>query len=859
MPTRDRPYDIGRSPIEMLESRVALDARGLWIAESGHMTISFAPDETLVGDQPNALFATFDGLADTAVWQQAVLRAFNVWAAHTNADVGSVADGGQEFGVPGQRRGDDRFGDVRVGAVPLADSVAAISFPRDNPALGTWAGDILFNSNLPWQSVDELFAVAVHEAGHIFGLEHSADPLSPMHTHGIPDSVVLTPNDISNVQSIYGVRRSDSNELAGTNDSSSSATELATDIAAQGIAITFGDVAGREDVDFYRLSTQSEIPGDVTIRVQSSGLSLLTPQVMIHNAEGQVLAMATAEDGIARMEHTFSKAGESVWVSIQADSDGVSASGRYSLVATVNPEELDEERLDNLNEFYFLSADELALEFMDDEEDEEDDFFWNDDEESEGEDDGPEEDFFDAARELVPTSVDTRFIWFDTFGSIARVGDQDLYAVEAPVEDDDETTDLGAITITVRSLDRGKLIPRVRLYDEGGQHYPTEVVVNGNGELVVQANGLQGEDEYVVIVEADESEGPWATGNYTLSVVFGKQPLSIESIFEAELTNAEPILNRSLHVATPQLFHFLLGVDGFLPGVDGETLSAGDLGVSADIIDANGNTVFQVSSPAGGERTNSAVLLLPGSYHVRFRSFGVTASPLGVTFSAVRASDPLGVAPIDPTSQPSFACDSVAGQFCYPGNVASDAPFFWSDVLPGSGDPVGNDLAVQPDPNLDWWSGVPGAGQTPISVTAVPDEYFAPADQPLQIDAGAGLLVNDQPSSLSVALVAGPKQGTLLLNQDGSFQYVPKPGFVGADQFSYQAFDANGISSSTVVTISDTRVGGDVDGDGSVSFTDFLALSANFGAASINWQDGDFDRDGRVGFSDFLVLAASFG
>lgn len=52
---------------------------------------------------------------------------------------------------------------------------------------------------------------------------------------------------------------------------------------------------------------------------------------------------------------------------------------------------------------------------------------------------------------------------------------------------------------------------------------------------------------------------------------------------------------------------------------------------------------------------------------------------------------------------------------------------------------------------------------------------------------------------------------------------------------------------------------GDINGDGSVSFADFLILSANFGAAASSHTEGDLDCDGTVAFADFLILSANFG
>ena len=51
---------------------------------------------------------------------------------------------------------------------------------------------------------------------------------------------------------------------------------------------------------------------------------------------------------------------------------------------------------------------------------------------------------------------------------------------------------------------------------------------------------------------------------------------------------------------------------------------------------------------------------------------------------------------------------------------------------------------------------------------------------------------------------------------------------------------------------------GDLDGNGSVSFADFLKLSGNYGEAG-GYTDGDLDCDGMIGFGDFLILSGNFG
>ena len=54
----------------------------------------------------------------------------------------------------------------------------------------------------------------------------------------------------------------------------------------------------------------------------------------------------------------------------------------------------------------------------------------------------------------------------------------------------------------------------------------------------------------------------------------------------------------------------------------------------------------------------------------------------------------------------------------------------------------------------------------------------------------------------------------------------------------------------------------DIDGDGSVGFSDFLKLAAAFGSSEgVAGYDpaSDLDGNGQIGFSDFLILAAQFG
>jgi hypothetical protein len=83
------------------------------------------------------------------------------------------------------------------------------------------------------------------------------------------------------------------------------------------------------------------------------------------------------------------------------------------------------------------------------------------------------------------------------------------------------------------------------------------------------------------------------------------------------------------------------------------------------------------------------------------------------------------------------------------------------------------------------------------------DAYSVPAGGTLAVTA-PGVLANDTDAdgdSITASLVTGPSHGTLSLNTDGSFTYVPAAGFSGTDTFVYRTSDAIGGSDTAVVTI----------------------------------------------------------
>ena len=52
---------------------------------------------------------------------------------------------------------------------------------------------------------------------------------------------------------------------------------------------------------------------------------------------------------------------------------------------------------------------------------------------------------------------------------------------------------------------------------------------------------------------------------------------------------------------------------------------------------------------------------------------------------------------------------------------------------------------------------------------------------------------------------------------------------------------------------------GDLDGDGTVGFNDFLEMSNNYGDDDAVYSQGDLNGDCTVGFADFLIMSRQYG
>ncbi|MDX1947838.1 MAG: Ig-like domain-containing protein [Pirellulaceae bacterium] len=133
-----------------------------------------------------------------------------------------------------------------------------------------------------------------------------------------------------------------------------------------------------------------------------------------------------------------------------------------------------------------------------------------------------------------------------------------------------------------------------------------------------------------------------------------------------------------------------------------------------------------------------------------------------------------------------------------------------------------------------------GENQAPV---AGDDGYQVDEDQTLNVTL-PGVLANDTDEDgdpLSVSIVDPPDHGTLTLNADGSFSYVPDANFHGTDEFRYEVSDGDltdeAIVAITVNSVNDPPIA--LDDEATVAMNQLLTLLA----ADLLQNDSDVEGD----------------
>jgi VCBS repeat-containing protein len=137
-----------------------------------------------------------------------------------------------------------------------------------------------------------------------------------------------------------------------------------------------------------------------------------------------------------------------------------------------------------------------------------------------------------------------------------------------------------------------------------------------------------------------------------------------------------------------------------------------------------------------------------------------------------------------------------------------------------------------------------------IAPVAINDGYATDEDVPLVIQPVNGILANDSDANghpLTAVLDSGPAHGSLTLNPDGSFTYLPEANFNGSDEFTYHASDGIDDSNIAVVTIIVNSV------NDTPSAADDVSSMTQDSAITIDVLQNDSDVDGNLVSNSIVV------
>jgi hypothetical protein len=302
------------------------------------ITISFMPDGTnLGGSLSSNLLSSFNAKWPTALWQSQILRAAQTWAQYANLNFAVVPDDGIPFGWSGYQQGAPGEGDIRIGGFNFggSDVVGEAWFP---PPVNNYAvaGDLFFNTSVPFNigSTYDLFTVATHELGHTLGLLESSDYYAAMYVAYVGIKSGLTADDINGIRSLYGPRSPDGFGFYTTSFQTAADLTGAFDPVTQTLVGAQLDITYPGQAEYYRFLAPYGTSSQLTVSIQSAGLSMLSPYVVLYDAYQRPIAAAS---GYGQCGTTVSVTvggvvpTELYWLRVSGADTSPFGTGRYAL------------------------------------------------------------------------------------------------------------------------------------------------------------------------------------------------------------------------------------------------------------------------------------------------------------------------------------------------------------------------------------------------------------------------------------------------------------------------------------------------------------------------------------------------
>jgi methionine-rich copper-binding protein CopC len=337
--------------LEQLQSRLVLySASGNAWPNPQLITISFMPDGTNVGGgETSNLFSSFNNNPSLAgKWQDIILEAAQTWAQETNINFAVVPDDGSPEGSGPDEQGDPAFGDIRIGGYHFGSSTLALTYqppPTNNFSV---AGDMTFNTGQAFNagSTYDLFTVAMHEFGHALGLNESSDSSAVEYGTYTGIKTGLAADDIAGIRSIYSAGGPRTPDVYNTDGASNGTLDTAASIDASINSSTMTvlvpniDISTAGQSEYFAFTAPAGAGSTLELDVQSSGLSLLAPEVTVYGSDGRTALTSSDGEGQYGTVLTVSvsgvAAGEQFYVKVQGADATQMGTGSYALGLSFN-------------------------------------------------------------------------------------------------------------------------------------------------------------------------------------------------------------------------------------------------------------------------------------------------------------------------------------------------------------------------------------------------------------------------------------------------------------------------------------------------------------------------------------------
>jgi hypothetical protein len=433
----------------------------------------------------------------------------------------------------------------------------------------------------------------------------------------------LSAGDVASVQNLYGARSPDMFDLVASNDTLATADTLAFVNSASSAnatpSVATGDLTTLTDTDHYAYrvpTTQSAF----TVAILTDGISQLRAKVTVFDPSGAVVQQAVVpagHKGAFTVTVSAATAGQTYRVKVEGATKDLFGIGTYRL--SVGTAAAATAVLPNTTSY--------------------------------ANQDAHSNDLLASATSLGTGLGSTDARWdFATTSSIVNLAktDYDFYKVRTL-----SNTPKVAV-IMVSALDATDLNPSVEVYNKDGVRLTAEVLSNTGGTVTVQLTGVQPDTDYYVRVAA---ANPLAKnqGNYTLAIDFRDTQVSLTTFAAGTLSGAKQAFT-SFQLKRTQTARF-------------EVAGAGSVAaaVRMTVYDASGQAVLTLVAQ-GGQVTGRDVMLVPGTYTVRFVAANRDGTPLSAFQFRGRyalSSDPIGPELVDTTSTTTTTTTTTTTLYTY--------------------------------------------------------------------------------------------------------------------------------------------------------------------------------------------------